>query len=99
MGITNSIFDIYFLLKAIKILCFRLKLAQNILIIIKYLKLQKIVKKIYHFLLKNNIGHKITKDKTKRFRTIFNFEYNDSKKMLKFFLNSLKLFTLVKFFR
>ncbi|QJC31477.1 cystathionine gamma-synthase [Enterobacteriaceae endosymbiont of Donacia tomentosa] len=99
LGLTNSVFDSYFLLRGIRTLYPRLKIAQeNALSIIKYLKKQKLVKKIYHTSLNSNIGHEIAKKQQKGFGAILSFEFNGSKKMLEIFLNSLNLFTLAESF-
>ncbi|QJC27989.1 cystathionine gamma-synthase [Enterobacteriaceae endosymbiont of Plateumaris braccata] len=97
IGVTSSIFDSYLLLRGIKTLYPRLKIAEkNALTIIKYLKTQKLVKKIYHPSLSSNIGHNIAKVQQKGFGAILSFDFNGSKKMLSLFLNSLKLFTLAE---
>ncbi|QJC33518.1 O-succinylhomoserine (thiol)-lyase [Enterobacteriaceae endosymbiont of Donacia provostii] len=99
IGITSSIFDSYLLLRGMRTLYPRLKIAQkNTLIIIEFLKKHKLVKKIYHPSIIDNIGHEIAKKQQKIFGAVLSFEFNGSKKMLKIFLHSLKLFTLAESF-
>ncbi|QJC28888.1 cystathionine gamma-synthase [Enterobacteriaceae endosymbiont of Plateumaris rustica] len=97
IGVTSSVFDSYLLLRGIRTLYPRLKIAEkNALIIIKYLQTQKLVKKIYHPSLSSNIGHNIAKIQQKGFGAILSFDFYGSKKQLSCFLNSLKLFTLAE---
>ncbi|QJC30615.1 cystathionine gamma-synthase [Enterobacteriaceae endosymbiont of Neohaemonia nigricornis] len=97
IGITSSVLNDYLLLRGIRTLYIRLYKAQkNTLKIINYLKKQKLVKKIYHPSLKENVGHIFAKKQQKGFGAIISFEFNGSNNMLKKFLQTLTLFTLAE---
>lgn len=98
IGVTGSAFDSYLLMRGLRTLPLRLKIAQNnALSIIKFLKTQPLVSKIYHPSLPENIGHQYALKQQKGFGAILSFELNINKeKYIKLFLENLKLFTLAE---
>ncbi|PPI86918.1 cystathionine gamma-synthase [Candidatus Pantoea edessiphila] len=97
IGITAAAFDSYLLLRSLRTLLPRVKIAQNNAIaIIKYLKTQPLVKKIYHPSLKENVGYKYAIKQQRGFGAILSIELNGNERLLKTFLKSLKLFTLAE---
>ncbi|MBK4775269.1 O-succinylhomoserine (thiol)-lyase [Candidatus Pantoea edessiphila] len=97
IGVTAAAFDSYLLLRSIRTLLPRIDIAQNnALAIVDYLKQQKLVKKIYHPSLVENIGYKYAVKQQKGFGAILSMEIDGNKEILKTFLKSLKLFTLAE---
>ncbi|PPI88700.1 O-succinylhomoserine (thiol)-lyase [Candidatus Pantoea edessiphila] len=97
IGVTAAAFDSYLLLRSLRTLIPRIETAQNnALKIIEYLKRQKLVKKIYHPSLIENVGYQYAMKQQRGFGAILSFEFDGNDKLLKLFLNSLKLFTLAE---
>lgn len=97
IGVTGSAFDSYLLLRGIKTLSLRIQKAQeNTVEIIKFLKKEPLVKKIYHPSLPENIGHQYALKQQYGFGAILSFELHDSKNLLSSFLEKLNIFTLAE---
>lgn len=97
IGVTGGAFDSYLLLRGIRTLSPRiLQQQQNAHEIVKYLKAQPLVKKLYYPALKDHPGHEIALKQQKGFGAMLSFEFAGDEAQLRHFLRALKLFTLAE---
>lgn len=97
IGVTGGAFDSYLLLRGIRTLSPRiLQQQQNAHEIVKYLKAQPLVKKLYYPALKDHPGHEIALKQQKGFGAMLSFEFAGDETHLRHFLCALKLFTLAE---
>ncbi|MGG4665032.1 cystathionine gamma-synthase [Providencia vermicola] len=97
IGVTGGAFDSYLLLRGIRTLSPRiLQQQQNAHEIVKYLKAQPLVKKLYYPALEDHPGHEIALKQQKGFGAMLSFEFAGDEPQLRHFLHALKLFTLAE---
>lgn len=97
IGVTGGAFDSYLLLRGIRTLSPRvLQQQQNAQEIVKYLKSQPLVKKLYYPALEDHPGHEIALKQQKGFGAMLSFEFAGDESQLRHFLRSLNLFTLAE---
>ncbi|MEQ4676660.1 cystathionine gamma-synthase [Providencia vermicola] len=97
IGVTGGAFDSYLLLRGIRTLSPRiLQQQQNAHEIVKYLKAQPLVKKLYYPALEDHPGHEIALKQQKGFGAMLSFEFAGDEPQLRHFLRALKLFTLAE---
>ncbi|EKT59849.1 cystathionine gamma-synthase [Providencia rettgeri Dmel1] len=97
IGVTGGAFDSYLLLRGIRTLSPRvLQQQQNAQEIVKYLKSQPLVKKLYYPALEDHPGHEIALKQQKGFGAMLSFEFAGNESQLRHFLRSLSLFTLAE---
>lgn len=97
IGVTGGAFDSYLLLRGIRTLSPRiLQQQQNAHEIVKYLKAQPLVKKLYYPALDDHPGHEIALKQQKGFGAMLSFEFAGDEALLRHFLRALKLFTLAE---
>lgn len=97
IGVTGGAFDSYLLLRGIRTLSPRvLQQQQNAQEIVKYLKSQPLVKKLYYPALEDHPGHEIALKQQKGFGAMLSFEFAGGESQLRHFLRSLSLFTLAE---
>ncbi|EPP7628842.1 cystathionine gamma-synthase [Providencia rettgeri] len=97
IGVTGGAFDSYLLLRGIRTLSPRvLQQQQNAQEIVKYLKSQPLVKKLYYPALEDHPGHEIALKQQKGFGAMLSFEFAGDESQLRHFLRSLSLFTLAE---
>ncbi|AWS50027.1 cystathionine gamma-synthase [Providencia rettgeri] len=97
IGVTGGAFDSYLLLRGIRTLSPRvLQQQQNAQEIVKYLKSQPLVKKLYYPALEDHPGHEIALQQQKGFGAMLSFEFAGDESQLRHFLRSLSLFTLAE---
>ncbi|MEQ4701014.1 cystathionine gamma-synthase [Providencia rettgeri] len=97
IGVTGGAFDSYLLLRGIRTLSPRvLQQQQNAQEIVKYLKSQPLVKKLYYPALEDHPGHEIAVKQQKGFGAMLSFEFAGDEPQLRHFLRSLSLFTLAE---
>ncbi|MBP6122929.1 MULTISPECIES: cystathionine gamma-synthase [Providencia] len=97
IGVTGGAFDSYLLLRGIRTLSPRIKQQQaNAHEIVKYLKAQPLVKKLYYPALKDHPGHEIAVRQQKGFGAMLSFEFEGDEQQIRRFLNALTLFTLAE---
>ncbi|WP_369309163.1 cystathionine gamma-synthase [Providencia rettgeri] len=97
IGVTGGAFDSYLLLRGIRTLSPRiLQQQQNAHEIVKYLKAQPLVKKLYYPALDDHPGHEIALKQQKGFGAMLSFEFAGDEAQLRHFLRALKLFTLAE---
>ncbi|MEQ5319394.1 cystathionine gamma-synthase [Providencia vermicola] len=97
IGVTGGAFDSYLLLRGIRTLSPRiLQQQQNAHEIVKYLKAQPLVKKLYYPALEDHPGHEIALKQQKGFGAMLSFEFAGDESQLRHFLRALKLFTLAE---
>lgn len=97
LGVTGAAFDSYLLLRGIRTLGPRIKIAQNnAQKIVDYLRVNPRVKKLYHPSLPENVGHEIALRQQRGFGAMISFEVDGDENFLRCFLNQLRLFTLAE---
>lgn len=97
IGVTGGAFDSYLLLRGIRTLSPRiLQQQQNAHEIVKYLKAQPLVKKLYYPALEDHPGHEIALKQQKGFGAMLSFEFAGDEAQLRRFLSALRLFTLAE---
>ncbi|WWP01392.1 MAG: cystathionine gamma-synthase [Candidatus Dasytiphilus stammeri] len=97
IGVTGAAFDTYLLMRGLRTLGARIAIAQkNALAIVKYLKKQSHVKKIYHPSLPENNGHQFAVRQQKGFGAMLSFELDGNQQTIGDFLKNLTLFTLAE---
>ncbi|EQC1056618.1 TPA: cystathionine gamma-synthase [Providencia rettgeri] len=97
IGVTGGAFDSYLLLRGIRTLSPRvLQQQQNAQEIVKYLKSQPLVKKLYYPALEDHPGYEIALKQQKGFGAMLSFEFAGDESQLRHFLRSLSLFTLAE---
>ncbi|NIA44692.1 MULTISPECIES: cystathionine gamma-synthase [Providencia] len=97
IGVTGGAFDSYLLLRGIRTLSPRiLQQQRNTQEIVKYLKSQTLVKKLYYPELEDHPGHQIALKQQKGFGAMLSFEFAGDELQLRRFLSALSLFTLAE---
>lgn len=97
IGVTGGAFDSYLLLRGIRTLSPRiLQQQQNAHEIVKYLKAQPLVRKLYYPELEDHAGHDIAVKQQKGFGAMLSFEFDGDEPQLRRFLGALTLFTLAE---
>ncbi|HGN1707772.1 TPA: cystathionine gamma-synthase [Providencia rettgeri] len=97
IGVTGGAFDSYLLLRGIRTLSPRiLQQQRNTQEIVKYLKSQPLVKKLYYPSLEDHPGHEIALKQQKGFGAMLSFEFAGDELQLRTFLRALTLFTLAE---
>ncbi|CAG9432708.1 cystathionine gamma-synthase [Providencia alcalifaciens] len=97
IGVTGGAFDSYLLLRGMRTLLPRIKQQQhNAGEIVKYLKTQPLVKKIYYPALSDHPGHHIAAAQQSGFGAMLSFEFAGDEAQLRQFLQALSLFTLAE---
>lgn len=97
IGVTSGAFDSYLLLRGIRTLIPRIRLAQdNAQALIQYLQTQPLVEKIYYPALEYHIGHHIAKKQQQGFGAMLSFELKGDITLIKTFLSQLTFFTLAE---
>lgn len=97
IGITGGAFDSYLLLRGMRTLLPRIKQQQsNAGEIVKYLKTQPLVKKIYYPALSDHPGHHIAAAQQAGFGAMLSFEFAGDAAQIRQFLHALTLFTLAE---
>ena len=97
IGVTGGAFDSYLLLRGMRTLLPRIKQQQsNAGEIVKYLKTQPLVKKIYYPALSDHPGHHIAAAQQAGFGAMLSFEFAGDAAQIRQFLHALTLFTLAE---
>lgn len=97
IGVTSGAFDSYLLLRGMRTLTPRiLQQQRNAEVIVNYLQMQPLVKKLYYPGLISHPGHKIASKQQKGFGAMLSFEFAGEEKKLRHFLAALELFTLAE---
>ena len=97
IGVTGGAFDSYLLLRGMRTLLPRIKQQQhNAGEIVKYLKTESLVKKIYYPALSDHPGYHIAAAQQSGFGAMLSFEFAGDEAQLRQFLQALSLFTLAE---
>ena len=97
IGVTGGAFDSYLLLRGMRTLSPRIAQQQrNADEIVKYLKTQPLVQKIYYPALSDHPGHEIAVKQQAGFGAMLSFEFAGDEQQLRHFLQALTLFTLAE---
>ena len=97
IGVTGGAFDSYLLLRGIRTLSPRIKQQEeNTHEIVKYLKAQPLVRKLYYPSLDDHPGHEIAIRQQKGFGAMLSFEFEGDEAQIRHFLSALTLFTLAE---